>query len=357
MALQQHAVPQHIASYEFRLVGDMTLKQFGYLAGGIMVAMLFYATPIPVYFRWPAIFLFTMLGICLAFVPIEDRPLSEWMVAFFKSSFAPTYYVWHKNTVQPAFLSYQATQKVASAINQTAKPALDNRQSLTDYLQTLPANSKSPLDQTETNRLNQISQLFQQTGLSSASVPNPKLTVNEDGTQKDAASVVSSTPLHQPSMPAIPGDQPFQPPDASAIPTVPPGWVVKRPGFTIDQSENDKPTVAATVNRQLPIPVPPSRPNIIVGMVISPENEIIENAILEIRNSQGIPVRALKTNQLGQFVIVTPLENGTYDIETEKEGYSFDIIKIEVKGNLIPPIEIRAKSAVKAEATTNQILN
>ena len=70
---------------------------------------------------------------------------------------------------------------------------------------------------------------------------------------------------------------------------------------------------------------------------------LVEGAILEIRNSQGIPVRALKTNKLGQFQIATSLDNDIYEIEVEKEGLSFDIIKIEAKGEIIAPIEIRAK--------------
>ena len=45
--MQQHPVPQHISNYEFKLVGDMTLKQFFQLAGGILVALIFYATPLP----------------------------------------------------------------------------------------------------------------------------------------------------------------------------------------------------------------------------------------------------------------------------------------------------------------------
>ena len=35
--METHPVPQNISSYEFRLVGDMTLKQFLYLAGGILL--------------------------------------------------------------------------------------------------------------------------------------------------------------------------------------------------------------------------------------------------------------------------------------------------------------------------------
>jgi len=91
------------------------------------------------------------------------------------------------------------------------------------------------------------------------------------------------------------------------------------------------------------IPTPPTRPNIIVGMVLDNEGKIVEGAILEIRNAQDLPVRALKTNRLGQFMIATPLENDLYEIEVEKEGFHFDTIKIEVKGEIIKPIEIRAK--------------
>ena len=114
---------------------------------------------------------------------------------------------------------------------------------------------------------------------------------------------------------------------------------IKLPQF----SRPKKRTVKAKVSPRLPIPAPPTQPNILVGMVLDKKGELVEGAILEIRNSQGVPVRALKTNQLGQFTIATPLENGVYEIETEKKGLKFDIIKVEVKGEIIKPIEIRAK--------------
>ena len=101
--------------------------------------------------------------------------------------------------------------------------------------------------------------------------------------------------------------------------------------------------IRANTRADLPIPAPPTQPNILVGMTLTKDEEIIEGAILEIRNSKGVPVRALKTNKLGQFRIATPLEKGTYEIETEKEGHQFDIIKFEAKGEVISPIEIKAK--------------
>ena len=100
----------------------------------------------------------------------------------------------------------------------------------------------------------------------------------------------------------------------------------------------------AKVNLKLPIPRAPTQSNILTGMVADKKGNLVEGAILEIRNEQGMPIRALKTNQLGQFLIITPLQNGVYEIETEKEGLSFAIIKIEAKGEIISPIEIRAKN-------------
>ena len=80
-----------------------------------------------------------------------------------------------------------------------------------------------------------------------------------------------------------------------------------------------------------------------MGMVVDRDNKILEGTILEIRNSKGVPVRALKTNKLGQFRIATQLKNDDYEIETEKEGYNFDITKIKVEGKVIPPLQIKAR--------------
>jgi hypothetical protein len=55
--------------------------------------------------------------------------------------------------------------------------------------------------------------------------------------------------------------------------------------------------------------------------VVGPEGEIVESAILEIRDLAGRPARALRSNKVGHFMIVTALPNGQYDIITEKEGY------------------------------------
>ena len=91
------------------------------------------------------------------------------------------------------------------------------------------------------------------------------------------------------------------------------------------------------------MPSPPDHPNILAGMVIDSSGQIVPAAIIEIRDQSGLPVRAIKTNGLGQFTIATPLSPGTYELEIEKPGLTFDILKLEVKNQIIAPIEIRAK--------------
>jgi len=83
--MDQHPVPQQISSYQFRLVGDMTLKQFLELAGGALVGLLFYASSLPGIIKWPLIIISVLFGAALAFLPLEDRPLEIWVLAFFVS--------------------------------------------------------------------------------------------------------------------------------------------------------------------------------------------------------------------------------------------------------------------------------
>lgn len=321
--MDQHPVPQNIASYEFRLIGDMTLKQFAQLAAGAILGLLIYALPISSLFKWPLIIIFGFSGFAFAFLPLNERPLSTWVLAFFKAVFTPTQFIWRKTPQKPEMFEPIIFQ---TPLNKQAKYTADKK-TLNQYLATLPySENKNPLDQQEESFLKEIGNLFQ---LVHPFQPTPALQ------PKPAFSFNPPPKINYQPIQDKPKPMPSQPPKSSSSPVILPQRV-GRPR---------KPIIEAKINPALLIPTPPTRPNIIVGMVLDSEGKIIDGAILEIRNTQDIPLRALKTSKLGQFLIVTPLENGMYEIETEKEGYQFDIIKIEVKGEIIQPIEIRAKGA------------
>ncbi|KKS33170.1 MAG: hypothetical protein UU93_C0001G0001, partial [Candidatus Amesbacteria bacterium GW2011_GWA2_42_12] len=87
----------------------------------------------------------------------------------------------------------------------------------------------------------------------------------------------------------------------------------------------------------------PETPNIISGVVVNSQNASVESAIIEITDmATGIPVRALRTNKLGQFRIATPVGNGKYQMTTEKDGLNFETLSFEADGKIINPIQIIA---------------
>lgn len=89
---QAHPIPQNVTNFEFHLVGDMTLKQFGYLAAGLGFAFLIFTTlsTVQPIIAWPIIIISAILGVAFAFLPIQERPLDHWVAAFFKAIFKPT---------------------------------------------------------------------------------------------------------------------------------------------------------------------------------------------------------------------------------------------------------------------------
>lgn len=82
--MEQHAIPQQISSYEFKLVGDMTLKQFLKAAVGIVLAFLINASHLIFFLKWPLMIICAGGGLMLAFVPFQDRPLDVWIKSFLK---------------------------------------------------------------------------------------------------------------------------------------------------------------------------------------------------------------------------------------------------------------------------------
>jgi hypothetical protein len=143
--MEQHPVPQNVTGFQFKLIGDITLKQFGYLAGGLIIAYLstkFFL--IPSLLRWPVAGLWALLGFGLAFVPIEERPLDRWLAAFFKSIYAPTQYVWKKQNRPPEILLQPAMEPVLPppiSPRVAAPPVIEKIRE--EYKATLPKKTKS----------------------------------------------------------------------------------------------------------------------------------------------------------------------------------------------------------------------
>jgi hypothetical protein len=86
--------------------------------------------------------------------------------------------------------------------------------------------------------------------------------------------------------------------------------------------------------------------NVITGLVKDGAGNFLPGILVTVINGEGMPMRALKTNKLGQFAASTPLGSGTYYVEIEdpRERFTFSRVQITLTGAVVPAIEIIAKS-------------
>ncbi|MFZ5932684.1 MAG: hypothetical protein ACOYT7_01230 [Patescibacteria group bacterium] len=328
--MEQHPIPQQISSYQFRLVGDMTLKQFFQLAGGALVSLLFYASPLHPLIKWPFIIFFSLLGVALAFLPFEERPLEKWIIAFFRSIYSPTIYFWQQAKVRYVFFQEEAPAPSEKIITPGGEKALERYLSATPRPQIFSA-----LEGAEEAFLSKVTQLFGG-GLTPAA---PSTQVSAPATKKQEVQIptVAPVPITEPGARprVVVEEKPTEPQTAAEVRLtgVAPSWGTR--GLIAGEEAQFSPEAAP--------PLPPTTPNTIVGQILDEEGKIVEGAIMEIRDVAGRPVRALRTNKLGHFLIVTPLSNGRYEVIIEKEGYIFEPIVFTAEGEVIPPIVIRAK--------------
>ena len=95
------------------------------------------------------------------------------------------------------------------------------------------------------------------------------------------------------------------------------------------------------------IPVITREPNVVSGIVKDSEGKLLSNILLIVKNQKNEAVRAFKTNTMGQFLLLTPMDKGVYTVEVSPSNNlteTFAIIPVEVKGDVIPPMEFVGKA-------------
>jgi len=169
--MQQHPIPQAITTYKFKLVGDMTLKQFLELAFGIVSAWIIFNSNMNFFFKWTLGPFMGFFGFALAFLPLEDRPLDQWIISFIKAIYSPTQFI-YRPKVKRLDLFNPTIKKPAAAAITAIKTGPGQ---LNDYLESLPPSVTSVFDQAETKYLDHINNLFSAigTGLAPATPTRP----------------------------------------------------------------------------------------------------------------------------------------------------------------------------------------
>lgn len=506
--MEQHPVPQHIASFEFKLFGNLTVRQFVTLAiPGTLAAIIFFSG-LPQYLRFTLAIILGGLGFFAALVPIQGRPLDKWLVLFSKAIMAPTQRVWIKDIRLPEFLGVVVENAPRSSAPIEAITTGD-RERLKNYLTSLPKGRVSPFDvkeQIAIERLNlsmegasagklppaivwssgnisknqtSLPQVKQTEGGVNAPMPQMRevgMPVSEEeyqGVMAEALPAIALAPAsakisHHAKPYALPGLEKrltktenrvvphvqlasdvnfsieniipiasgrrvklvhgvgrtrtrklhFAPPAgfdlnnlpirgearfevsqqlksgidprlfeepqkkapdidlAQLIPAKEERKIEYNKAKEIHQVVNKvhqrvisqstamkKPTesegmgeIKVSVSSQKPEASRPAamlskaqivpltnKPNVLSGLIADKNGVPLEAAILTVRDASGVPVRALKTNKLGQFLSATPMPSGAYTLEIDSAGNIFDPLKLEMAGEVLAPLSIKAK--------------
>lgn len=389
--MDNHPIPQDITGFEFKLIGNMTLKQFAYIAGGAIIGLCFYALPVFVFIKIPLALIFAGAGVAFAFVPFEGRPLDVMIKNFLKAALSPTQYAYQKTAVQAP------TENPLIAISGTKKQSLSDAsgKQLKDFLNALPV-GKNKLDRKETvffESLNQYganqplqqnpgfvaSHTFaatpaQQNPAQAASQPTTKPTPeapNEE-LQKTAALLekeLQDTKAKETAESQVDrgeylkahqkvlelqknlNDLAFQKQELESklISLQQKMETQGKPIYapSIAQPEQLKETkfvrsIPQNMQKNAGLPIAPEFPNVITGIIKDPRGNPLGNILVEVKDAQGNAVRAFKTNALGQFASATPLNNGEYSIgfEDPRGENKFDTVAFRATGEIILPIEI-----------------
>jgi hypothetical protein len=384
--MREHPIPQDIVGYRFHIVGNMTIKQFAEIGVGVFVAFLIYQTNLVAILKWPLMGLSVAVGAALAFVPFEERPLDHWLITFIRVLYKPTKFYWKRDNPIPDLFTYQVKKSTKEQqMEIDLSPA--RRERIKEYMLSIRQKQFTSFDEEREQSISTIMNTFSEVSGQITQLDKPQLKVrirnlgvdtdpepqletaeaiiveeqvvatglaeSSDYQEQLRQSINLRTPLSVNQVAqeiAIPEQQllSVSKPQAAAEENT----VVAEQPATNDQVyiENTLPTeqaqdlslAGAVYNQQLPFPSKPDIANKLVGMVLTPNNELINDAIVEIKNQSGSTVRAVKTNALGQFFVTTPLADGAYTIETEKDGFQFSDFTLQLAGKVVDPIEIRS---------------
>jgi hypothetical protein len=388
--MREHPIPQDITGYRFHIIGNMTIKQFAQMGAGCLLAFLIYSTNLINIIKWPLIGLSIGLGALVAFVPFEERPLDHWLVTFFKILYKPTKFYWKKEAKIPEAFLYTPQTKTTLADDEFDLSPV-RRERIREYLSSVNRHGyhleQDQID--EQARISDLMQTFAQIKTASTiknnldAKPDLKVRVRglgqsdqahyqwgsthgENYTQDTQRSLIYDQTIATPIEYRAPlateqVAQNIQVPeqgfiriaqntqvDDAAVNTLSSNQNAGNQAYidnaAIQQEETLQVSGAVTYNSQLPFPAPPTEPNVVVGMVLTPQHDLVNDAIVEIKNQKGTTIRAVKTNALGQFFISTPLPNGNYFIVTEKDDMTFTPIQLPINDTVVHPIEIRSNA-------------
>ncbi len=394
--MENHPIPQDVTGFKFKLIGSVTLKQFLYLLGFGILATIAFVLHINLFIKIPLMTIFALIGAALAFVPIEGRPMDVMFANFAKAIPSENRYIYRKRGANLASfeffkISIRPTTQAQNQQSEVKKPNDEKRAILLSRLR----NSSFRPDENELRFFKNLKSFFEESQVSvqnttpkeekqsgyivphfiadeepATALPfSPPLEIfskekelaeeevkkiqkaleetkqmqaEKAGTKEDLAAKILE--LEKQLSDALKEKETLAKQvveyESNKIKK---GETVFKPGQAEEREETQNVHfVSPASSLKAGFPSLPDIPNIVLGIVRDSRNKTLPNILVEVMDANSIPVRAFKTNALGQFASATPLPNGTYKVyfEDPQKQHEFEVIEITLNGDIFNPIEV-----------------
>lgn len=343
--MENHPIPQDVTGFKFKLIGSVTIKQFLYLLGGGILAIIIFVLPFSAFLRIPLSLFVGALGAALAFIPIEGRPMDIMIKNFIKALPAENQYIYRKRGAEVLISAFFTPPKVVTQAQSTTQPTnLESKRAL--LYKTLSSSAGYSPDENERTALSNITTYFdspQPASVPRQMVDNIPQEPSEEPVKTELKIAQPPTTSPEPeTIVAKPAPVVRQPEKIQEIPAAPTPTPTPAPqGVTPNQTETVT-SVAPEAQLKAGFPQLPDSPNVFLGIVKDPRGRVLPNILVELMDKQGVPVRAFKTNALGQFRAATALPNGDYTVvlEDQRKQNEFENISVTFDGSIFQPLEI-----------------
>lgn len=341
--MENHPIPQDVTGFKFRLIGSVTVKQFLYILAAGALCGVFFIMPISFLIKWPAILFIASLGAGLAFVPIEGRPMDVMLMNFLKALPAENRYIFHKKGAEVLLHDFFTTLPALKPVVNHAEQKDNRRELLLNQL--VRKNAPYKTDEEERKQMQNISGMFDSSDTPVTGMVGLEKSPNEPMEIETATPATGTTPIRADSYPPEEDhDKDSVQPLPQPVENINPVASVPLPEAGNKAPEQGTPAVIVTPENQIQSGFPqiPDTPNVVLGIVKDARGKVLPNIIVEVVDSSGNPVRAFKTNALGQFASATPLPEGNYQIilEDTRHIHEFSPIDIEINNEIFQPLEI-----------------
>lgn len=320
--MEQHAIPRQITTFEFKLIGFMTLKQFIILAMfglvGLLTYFIFGGNIIGIILGGGIL----GLGAIVALIPIQDRMIDEWAVLLFKGMNSNTRYTYQKNNSYSTL--YYLHDLYFTEDPHRILAHIESKEKLNAYL------AAQRQEKQQNNKQRQHIQTLMQhsTRQLQARQFQPSMNVVQGQEQEDQGAGQSYAVQSGPALQQVSGSVPQQQNIASSGPQTPLPSISQQTSAPQSQQQGQQlkhPFLTGIIknNRRIPLP----------------------GILVYIKDSQNNPIRILKTNPHGVFATYMSLPVGTYVVEIRdpNKQYFFDTMNIQIESHNPKPFMFQSK--------------